>query len=248
VRKAHLLQNKVKSHLADHETDAMEFLLLSNELATNRASAFTPALTYRSEEIFNLERVRVEWLDEVAVEDFRRVNTLDNKTGAHEQFSGDTGIARTIPVRLLYSSRAGMADFFGWLDVRLGQTTPLWVPSYENDLQAISKSGSTLTIQKIGYAERYNMHAARRDVCFILNDGTFTCRRITAAVDNGNGTETLTFDASVPTLSDVHKVSWLKYARLQGDEIELEWFRADAAGNTILEVTLGFRELLTSPV
>jgi hypothetical protein len=247
VRKARLIQNKIRSHLADHETDSMDFQIVSSELSTTRASAFTPALTYRDEEIFSLEKVRVDFLDEISIEDFRRVNTLDNKTGAFEQFSGDTGTARSIPVRLLYSDRSGMADFFGWLDVRMGQSTPLWIPSYENDLQAVSKSGSTLTIDSIGYTQRYNLHSARRDVCFILNDTTFTCRRITATVDNGNGTETLTFDGAVPTLADVKRISWLKYARLQGDEIEIEWHRASASGRSLLETTIMFRELLSSP-
>jgi hypothetical protein len=247
VRKAKLIQNKIKSHLADHESDTLEFQILSGELSTNRAAAFTPALTYRDEEIFNLERVRVDFLQEVAIEDFRRVNTLDNKTGAFEQFSGDTGTARSIPVRLLYRDRSGMAQFFGWLATRQGQSTPLWIPSYENDLQAVSKSGSTLTIQSIGYSQHYNLHSARRDVCFIKNDSTLVCRRITAAEDNGDGTETLTFDASVPTLADVNRVSWLKYCRLQSDEIEIEWHRASASGRTLLETTISFRGLLTSP-
>lgn len=247
ARKARLLQNQIKSHLADHESVQLDFQILSDELSTNRAAAFTPALIYRDEEIFNLERVRVDFLDEVSVEDFRRVNTLDNKTGAIDQFTGDTGTARSIPVRLLVSDQTGKANFFGWLAVRSGQSTPLWIPSYENDLQAVSKSGSTLTIESIGYSQHYNLHSARRDVCFILNDGSFTCRRITDAVDNGDGTETLTFDDSVPTLTDVDRVSWLKYCRLNGDEVEFEWHRASASGKTFLECAVNFRELLTSP-
>ncbi len=247
IRKARIVKNQIKSHLADHESDMLEFQIVSSELSNNRAAAFTPALTYGSEEIFNLEKVRVQWLDEVTIEDFRRVNTLDNKTGAFEQFSGDTGTARSIPVRLLYSTRSGMADFFGWLATRQGQSTPLWVPSLENDFQAVSKSGATLTIQSIGYTQHYNLHSARRDVCFVLNDETFTCLRITAAVDNLDGTETLTFNGSVPTLAGVNRISWLKYCRLQSDEIELEWHRASARGDTILTTTIGFRELLVSP-
>jgi hypothetical protein len=247
VRKAKLIQNKIKSHAADRESDTLEFQILSGELSTNRAAEFTPTLTYRDEEIFNLERVRVDFLQEVSIQDFRRVNTLDNKTGALEQLSGDTGTARSIPVRLLYRDRAGMADFFGWLDTRLGQSTPLWVVSWENDLQAVSGGGSTLTIQSIGYTQRYNLHSARRDVCFILNDSTFTCLRVTGTVDNLDGTETLSFDGSVPTLADVNRISWLKYCRLQGDEIEIEWHRASSSGRTLLECSLSFRELLTSP-
>jgi len=175
VRKAKLIQNKIRSHSADRETDQLDFQILSEELSTQRASELTPSLTYRDEEIFNLERVRVDFLQEVPIEDFRRVNTLDNKTGAFEQFSGDTGTSRSISVRLLYRDRAGIADFFGWLAVRNGQSTPLWIPSYENDFQAISKSGSTLTIQSIGYSLHYNVHSARRDVCFIMNDDAAAC-------------------------------------------------------------------------
>jgi hypothetical protein len=247
IRKARIIKNQIKSHAADHESDMLEFQIVSSELSDNRAADFTPALTYRDEEIFNLEKVRVTWLDEIAIQDIRRVNTLDNKTGAFEQFSGDTGTARSTSARLLYSARSGMADFFGWLAVRQGQSTPLWIPSLENDFQAVSKVGSTLTIESIGYSQYYNLHSARRDVCFVLNDGTFTNRRITASVDNGDGTETLTFDASVPTLATVNRISWLKYCRLQGDEIELDWHRASSQGSTILTCTVGFRELLTSP-
>jgi len=247
VRKAKLIRNKIKNHAADRESDTLDFQIVSSELSTNRAAVFTPALTYRDEEIFNLERVRVDFLQELSIEDFRRVNTLDNKTGTLDQFSGDTGTARSIPVRLLIRDNAARAQFFGWLATRQGQSVPLWIPSYENDFQAVSKSGSNLTIQSIGYSQQYNLHAARRDVCFILNDSTFACLRITAAEDNGDGTETLTFDDSVPTLTDVNRISWLKYCRLQSDEIEIEWHRASSSGATILECTIAFRELLTSP-
>jgi hypothetical protein len=149
--------------------------------------------------------------------------------------------------RFLYRTQADKATFFGWLATRQGQATPLWIVSHEQDFQPVSKSGSTLTIQSIGYALHYNVHSARRDVCFVMNDSTLTCLRITAAEDLGDGTERLTFDGSVPTLADVNRVSWLKYCRLLGDEIEIEWHRAGTRGDTILECTLGFRELLTSP-
>ena len=97
---------------------------------------------------------------------------------------------------------------------------------------------------------RYNLHAARRDVVFIKTNGDLVYGRITTAEEAG-ANEVLTLEmgggGSIPALAGVDRLSWLRYGRLQGDAVELEWWRAGRDGRIVLEVSLLYRDLPTSP-
>ena len=75
---------------------------------------------------------------------------------------------------------------------------------------------------------RYNLHVARRDVVFIKTDGDLVYGHITAAEESG-ANEILTIDmdgGGIPALAGVDRVNWLRSGGLQGDEVELERWRA----------------------
>ena len=86
---------------------------------------------------------------------------------------------------------------------------------------------------------------ARRDVALIPYDSSGNVyRRITASIDNGDGTESLTFDSILPKAFPAAKtmVSFLVFARLDIDDVEIDWMNNDLA-QTVIEMTEVPREV-----
>lgn len=114
-----------------------------------------------------------------------------------------------------------------------GRLKPFWTPSWQRDLVLAQSSGSgvgTITIKECGYATRvWPSGTARRHLALRGRTGTLLLRRVTAAVSNGNGTETLTLigPAGEATLGVAVSIDWLvmfaRYVRLSEDEIFIEW-------------------------
>lgn len=228
----------VKSFAADHEDTVLRFALIESELSTRRITAYTPSTTYKSTEVFTLETAKVSFLDD-------RPYDISRRTQAHGrdyQYAMDTGSPQTFPVRFLLTSRSALSNFYGWLDARQGKLNPLFVSTKEKDLIVLARPTSdSLTVQKTGFA----FHQGRRHLEFLLNDGTYTRKRVLSVTDNGT-TETWTFGApsedSLPTLGQIVKVSFLKYCTLAQDIIQIRHWKGQIA-----ESSLSFKELLTSP-
>ena len=90
-----------------------------------------------------------------------------------------------------------------------------------------------------GYATRTPQATNRRDLRIQLASGAVLYRRINASVDNGNGTETLTLDASLGvavTPDQVAQVSFMGLCRSDSDQFELGWWRGD-----YMDVTTAWR-------
>ena len=233
----------LESHLIDRETALLQFEVLSTELSSRRITTYTPSATYLTIEVFSLERAKVEWVDPSGYQINRRFQGTGTPTGNDYQRAIDTGSPQTIPLRLLLASQAAISEFYGWMDARQGKQNPVWIVSQESDLNVIARSGTTITIDYIGYAARYNVHSARRHIAFKKTDATYVYKMITAAVDNGDGTETLTVD-SPPTLATIAKTSFLKFCTAP-DQFELRYHR-DGSG-FIAECEFTLTELLTTP-
>jgi hypothetical protein len=231
------------SHTRDRETWALTFRVLSTELSSRRVTAYTPTETYKSLERFTLSPATVEWLDEKGYQ-------LQRRQGGGDDFQEavDTGSARTIPVRVLLTTRDELSEFYGWLDARQGKKNGLWVVTDEKDMEVTARTATTITITAIDYTSKYNLHHARRDIEFTKVDGTYVRRRITACVNNGNGTETLTMATGVPNLADIARVSFLRYCVCTSDTFELTFHRdLSEVGAHIVECSFSFTELLFSP-
>lgn len=144
----------------------------------------------------------------------------------------------------MLTSRSALSDFFGWLDVRQGRLVPLWISSRERDLTVTARpTSTTLTVSpKTGFS----FHHARRDIEFLLTDGSYSRKRVTAISDNGSN-ETWTFDATLPTLATISRASFLRQCTLAADAIQIRYFKGGSNGSVIAECGLSFVELLTSP-
>lgn len=140
-------------------------------------------------------------------------------------------------------SRAEIAALRDWFDTVYGRWKALWVPTFRNDVTLAVSAAATdtaVTIVAMGYTDTYSAVEARRHLAFIQPDGTTTHRRVTAAVDNLDGTETLTLSSALGTAwaAGAGLVSFLLYARLDDDVLRLTRHHGDAA-----EADLAFLEL-----
>jgi hypothetical protein len=118
-----------------------------------------------------------------------------------------------------------------------GRARPVWVPTFFIDMRPtadIGASDTTITIEKVGVSQYVNMavdsthpehqYPGRRDLCIALRDGGVLFTRINAAVDNLDGTETLTLaaDLGVPVaVSSIKRVSFMTLMRLDQDRVEI---------------------------
>jgi hypothetical protein len=100
--------------------------------------------------------------------------------------------------------------------------------------QDVAATDAGIKIEQMFYSRFYFPSKARRYVALIPATGGGAgkvYRHIIAAVDNGDGTETLTFDAAVgvyfPAASTM--VSLLGFVRLGADDLEIEWENTELA-------------------
>jgi hypothetical protein len=245
ARLAHLPEDNLspESHLIDRETATLQFEIISTELSSRRITAYTPATTYLSLEVFSLERAKVEWLDPSQYQITRRFQGTGTPTGNDYQRAIDTGSPQTVPLRVLLTTRAAISEFYGWVDARQGKINPVWVVSEDNDLTVVSQAADSITISYIGFASLYGVHSARRHIAIKKTDGTTIYRRITAAVNNGDGTETLSIP-SPPSFATISKVSFLRLCTTP-DQFQLTYHR-DGSG-FVAECEFVMTELLTTP-
>lgn len=123
---------------------------------------------------------------------------------------------------------AGRAERSAWRALMYGlrgQARPVWVPTHAHDLVPVAAiAGSTLTVERVGYA-RFGVGTwGRRDIRIELRDGTVLHRRVTGASESG-ATEALVLDADVGAPIDaeqVARISYMALCRLASDEIEIE--------------------------
>ena len=117
-----------------------------------------------------------------------------------------------------------MRDF---VTARGGRRVPFWLPTWQNDLplvQSASSSAGTLVVRETGYA-RFTFGAetfARRYLAILTAGGAVvTPKKIVAATDNEDGTETLTVDGTlgVDVTPASTMLSFLTYVRLADDEV-----------------------------
>lgn len=231
------------SYTIDRETGALRFEILSTELSTRRVTTYVPATTHESIEVFALDSARFDILEPAQYQIQRRQLGTGLLTGNDYYRMVDTLAPVTIPVRVLLVSRETLSEFYGWLEARQGRRNPVWVSSVDNDLELVANLGGT--IKTIGYST-YNLHYGRRHIQITYTDGTVTNHKITAMVNNGDGTETLTLSGGLGA-SAITKISLLRLC-VAPDSFELRFHRDLAvAGGMAVECAWEFTELLTTP-
>ena len=132
-------------------------------------------------------------------------------------------------------THAAVTKFRAFLLKRFGQLVPFWIPSWDQDLVLaadVAAIDGTITIASEFYTRFFFPNKARQHVAFIPTDGSGNVyRKITAAIDVGDGTEILTLDSATGKRFAAGKtmVSFLTFARLAVDQVELDWVNADLA-------------------
>lgn len=154
------------------------------------------------------------------------------------------GIARAMPVMTWKAfSRTEAAALRTFLDARKGRAVPFWYPSgqYDLSLTAAAVAGAVnLIVAECRFtSEVFSAGPGRRRIAIVAN-GVTIYRKLTNSVDNGNGTETITVDAGIPSNLSVAgtRISSLRLYRLENDRVPLEWF-----SSSICEARVPLREL-----
>jgi hypothetical protein len=131
---------------------------------------------------------------------------------------------------------------------RFGQLKPFWIPTWDQDLvlfQDVLAIDTGIRIKSEFYSRFFFPTPARRYIALIPTDGSANVyRKVTAAADNGDGTENLTLDA--PTgkhfLKGSTMISFLTFARLGSDLATIKWDSSEHA-ESILSLQEVPREL-----
>lgn len=131
-------------------------------------------------------------------------------------------------------SRADHAPLWTWLSAQLGRYGSFWCPTFQRDLE-ITNSGTlgTWIIRYAGFAALFAADPSAKYLYGFTNGGALVATvKVTAAADNGDGTETITYSTNsllvsgnggigvyVTTLVSVVAASLLRFARLDTDAI-----------------------------
>jgi hypothetical protein len=178
----------------------------------------------------------------------RSMVTIDPKVGPIEivDKGGSALVGQEFPWWL--DTHPNVTAFRAFILRRFGQLNPFWIPTWDQDLVLavdVASTDAAIIIKSEFYTRFFFPSPARRFVAFIPIDGSGNVyRKITAAVDNGDGTETLTLEAS--TGKNFGKngtmISFLTLARLASDSVSIKWDSSEHA-ESILELTEVPREL-----
>lgn len=134
-------------------------------------------------------------------------------------------------------SRQKITDFRKFLYSRRGRLNALWIPTFMPDLSFVSLSSVYLDVVNIDYTTLYNQSINRRDIRIELTNGDIHYRRIVASAVISNSVERLTLNNTLPS-SDIEKISFMMFGRLDTDAIELAWSYGD-----YVDVKLNFRSV-----
>lgn len=154
----------------------------------------------------------------------RNTTVLDNRTGIYAYTQWATYPYLNYSYSFLKGTRSRITEFRKFIEDCRGRFKPFWMPSWQKDIDLISISGVTVIIKDAGLARYVGLNPAMRDIALIKPDMTTLFRRVSAAVNNGDGTETITVDSSLSvSAADIYMTSFLRFCRLDSDEIALQW-------------------------
>lgn len=134
-------------------------------------------------------------------------------------------------------SRQKITDFRKFLYSRRGRLNALWIPTFMPDLTFVALSSVYLDVVNIDYTTLYNQSINRRDIRIEMTNGDIHYRRIVASAVISNSVERLTLNNTLPS-SDIEKISFMMFGRLDTDGIELAWSYGD-----YVDVKLNFRSV-----
>lgn len=128
-----------------------------------------------------------------------------------------------------FDSATEVADFEAFLTPLQGRYGAFWIPTWDTAAEIVSLVSASLTIRDIGYRDVYVRdgvpHPMRRDIAFVMRDGSIHANRIQAAAAGvADDTEMWTLESAPGiNLADVRLLTWLLFARLDSDVVEIAW-------------------------
>lgn len=185
-------------------------------------------------------------------------NEVEDPTNKYERMLQGVDYDTTTPFTYDLANQAIKSQKTGWLlhgreshtwfrsliYMLDGKRVPMWVPSFNSDLQLIADvlaDSPTIEVEWCGYTQFGFGRHNRQDVRIQLSNGTVLYRRIVDASESGNS-EFLELDESISSdivlWEDVVKVSIMMLATLAHDEVEIEH---DTSQDGNGEATLGWR-------
>lgn len=173
----------------------------------------------------------------------RKAFLMDSKTGTRA-FEAPAAAPQTVRGFSWWcASRAEAKVLREFINNRRGRARPFWVLAWQQDFALAgdhAPNSSVLVVLARDYAARvFPAGQARRHLAVRVAGATYY-RHVESAVDNLNGTESLTLDLPVPVAltPDSTLTASLRYSRLDVDEPRIEW-----SGGHHAECLLPMREL-----
>ena len=174
----------------------------------------------------------------------RAVDTLSSLAGAFAVYPRADVPYTEHDLDLVFFNAEEAYTFQLFFDMVLGAFGAFWLPSYQQDLTPIGTIGSadaTFDILHCQYTTLDFPGTQRRQIAFVQPDSSFIKRSITAAVDNGDGTETLTINEPLGfefAQNNANGICFLWYCRFVDDVESIEWIGDDQAtlAVTVVEI------------
>jgi hypothetical protein len=173
------------------------------------------------------------------------VTELETRTGQASRVRTWPSPVLEHPFLWTLEGRAAITDFLHWVAWRRGRYAEFWMPAWRWDLPVAAAAGSgddELVIAAIGYTAALFPHECRRHLAILTAAAgviTITPRRVEAAIDNGDGTETLTLDLPLGVAVDADTpVGFLVLVRLASDDVDLVWHHREVVEATVRLVEL----------
>jgi hypothetical protein len=193
---------------------------------------------------FDVLEVAPNWEGELEREYSRSITTMDPGTGpiTVEDKGGTPVIQHTLPWWIQPHSAVTAVRAF--LLARRGQFAPFWTPTFDQDLvlaEEATAGSSVLNIQSVDYTRFLFPDPARRFLALISRGAAPNVYvTVTGAVDNGDGTESLSLAAPLAANVPVDSVmiSFLAFSRLASDDNTIIWNSTDFA-----QAAIGIQEL-----
>lgn len=159
----------------------------------------------------------------------RRILELSGGTGTRTVDVPGPADAAVRSFAWLCFSRAEVKTLRTFIESCLGRGVPFWLQTWEEDFTLASDhvaDSIALTVLGASYSALvFPNGRQRRHIGVRAPGGAFNYRQIMNAVDNLDGTETLTLSASITDALPAAGtfISFLRYSRLDTDTPEIEW-------------------------
>jgi hypothetical protein len=214
------------------EIDQMDLAFIGEAGQPSPAPSISPT-QYKG---FDVLEVPPNWANAPLKRSYKRsMVTIDPKIGPIEVVDkgGSAIVGQEFPYWL--DTHPNVTAFRAFILRRLGQFSPFWIPTWDQDLvlfQDVLSTDSGIRIESEFYSRFLFPTPSRRFIAFIPIDGSGNVyRKVTSAVDNGDGTENLVLDS--PTGKNfgmtTTMVSFLTFARLGSDSASIKWDSSEHA-------------------